>query len=269
MNKINAKLGITAGLFILAGYAALSWRPDAAEVNLTSNEYNVLTVQGRIVYEQTGKDMQRGDLYVTGTPLNFTTQTSRAAIVNEVNGRYVLTSSKGKLKVLPAANNVSSRSGAILNVVDLKNHFTGRYLILDVARIPVGVEAFPMNETKFFYLTYMHDGEEIPKKLRSEGDAIILDAEEIFKIDGKPIPVTEKEMTLYYKSDKTYKINTFTPVFADETILKEEVTILLGSMKDADNAKKTGAITAYLNEFYGSPSKDNLAAWLKKEFGIE
>ena len=213
--------------------------------------------------------MQRGDLYVTGTPLNFTTQTSRAAIVNDVNGRYVLSSSKGKLKVLPAANNVSSRSGAILNIVDLKNHFSGRYLVLDVAKVAVNKESFPMSETSFFYLTYLHEGEQIAKKLSYEGDNLLLDAEEIFKIDGKAIPVSEKEMTLYYKSDKTYKVNTFTPVFADEQMLKEEVNVLLESMKDADNAKKTGEINAYLYEFYGNPSKDNLAAWLKKEFGIE
>jgi hypothetical protein len=265
----NVKWGIGLGILVLAGVSALSLRKNTAEISLTANEYKVLTVQGHIIFEQTGKDMQRGDLYVTGTPLNFADVTSRAAIVNDANGRYVLSSTKGKLKVLPAANNVSSRSGAILNIVDLKNHFSGRYLVLDVAKVAVGVESFPLNETSFFYLTYMHEGEEIPKKLPSEGDNIVLSAEEIFKIDGKPIPVTEKEMTLYYKGDKTYKINTFTPVFADEAALKEEVSILVEALKDADNAKKTGEITAYLNEFYGSPSKENLAGWLKKEFGIE
>lgn len=263
------KAGFGIGLVALAGISVLSFRKNVSEVNLTSNEYKVLTVQGRIIFEQTGEDMERGDLYVTGTPLNFITTSSRAAIVNEVNGRYVLSSSKGKLKVLPAANNVSSRSGAILNVVDLKNHFTGRYLVLDVAKVPVGVEAFPMNENNFFYLTYEHNGEQIPKKLSHDGENLILDRNEIFKVDGNPIPVTEKEMTLYYKGDKTYKINTFTPVFTDETILKEEVSILLDAIKSADTAKKTGEVTAYLNEFYGSPSKDNLAAWLKKEFNLE
>src|SRR5688572_32625496 len=103
---MNIKWGVSLGFLALAGISALSWRGNKAEVNLTENEYKVLTVQGRIIFEQTGKDMQRGDLYVTGTPLNFTTQTSRAAIVNDVNGRYVLSSTKGKLKVLPAANNV-------------------------------------------------------------------------------------------------------------------------------------------------------------------
>jgi len=256
-------------LSLLGIIFGLSFRENTAEVNLTNNEYKVLTVQGRIVFEQSGKDMQRGDLYVTGTPLDFTTAASRAAIINDVNGRFVISASKGKLRILPAANNVSSRSGAILNIVDLKNHFSGRYLVIKRGEIQVGQEAFPMNETNFFYVTYIHDGESIPKKLRSEGDYLILDAAEIFMIDGVAIPVSEKEMTLYYKSDKTLKISTFTPVFADTDQLKEEVGMLLETLQKETTLKKIDEITAYLNEFYGSPNKDNLATWLKTEFSLE
>jgi hypothetical protein len=256
--------------FALAAIATgLSFRTSKTEVNLSSNEYNVLTVQGRIVFEASGKDMQRGDLYVTGTPLNFTTATSRAAIVNDVNGRYVLSSSKGKLKILPAADNVTSRGGAILNIVDLKNHFSGRYLVIKRGEVQVSTEAFPMNEEHFFYVTYDHEGESIPKKLKAEGDFLILDAAEIYKIDGTPIPVTEKEMTLYYKGDKTYKISTFTPVFPDATQLKEEVSLLLETLQKKSGSEKVDEVTAYLNDFYGNPHKDNLASWLKAEFNLE
>ena len=248
---------------------SLSFRENKVEVNLTANEYKVLTVQGRIVFEQSGKDMQSGDVYVTGTPLEFTTPSSRAAIINDVNGRYVISASKGKLRVLPAANNVTSRGGAILNVVDLKNHFSGRYLVIKRAEVQVGSEAFPMTDEKFFYLTYEHNGESIPKKLRSEGDFLILDAAEIFMIDGAAIPVEEKEMTLYYKGEKTLKISTFTPVFADATQLKKEVSILLETFQKETNTKKIDEVTAFLIEFYGNPSKENLASWLKAEFSLE
>jgi hypothetical protein len=265
----NLRFGILITSVAALGLTGLSLRENKAEVNLTANEYKVLTVQGRIIFEQTGKDMQRGDLYVTGTPLNFTSTTDRAAIINDVNGRYVLSSSKGKLKVLPAANNVSSRGGALLNIVDLKNHFSGRYLVIGKSKIQLSPESFPMNDAKFFYLTYEHDGEQINKKLSFETDNLILDATEIFKIDGNAIPVTEKLMTLYYKGDKTYKINSFTPVFAEEKELKEEVSILLETIHEKTNADKMNEVTAYLNEFYGNPAKENLAAWLKAEFGIE
>lgn len=256
-------------LLLFSALIGVSLRSSNHEVKQSNNEYKVITVQGRIVFQQSGKDMQRGDLYVTGTPLNFETPSARAAIVNSSSGRYVLSSTKGKIKVLPAANNVSSRSGALINVVDLKNHFSDRYLILGTSKVQIGAESFPMNETSFFYLTYEHNGEIIPKKLAFENDKLIFDASDIYKIDGQPIDVVEKEMTLYYKGEKTYKINTFTPVFPNLAELKEEVTILLETLKDADNAKKKEEVTAHLNEFYGSAHKDNLNNWLKTEFNIE
>lgn len=234
-----------------------------------NNEYKVVTVQGRIIYEETGKDMMRGDNYITGTALNFTTSTARAAVVNDINGRFVLSSSKGKVKVLPAANNVSSRSGAILNIVDLKNHFIDRYFIVGIAKVQIDKESFPMDADHFFYMKYEHNGEIINKKLSFENDVLFLDRAEIFKIDGNPIEVSEKEMTLYYKSDKAIKINAFTPVFANETELKEEIKIILKASENKNNAEKINEITSYVNEFYGKPNKENFLPWLKEEFDIE
>ena len=236
-----------------------------------SDKFNVINVQGKIIFKTSGEEMKRGDIYVSGTRLDFLSSTSRAAIVNKYKGRFVLTgSSKGKLKVLPATNNMSSRSGALLNALDLKKHFSDRYLVLKRSEIQIGSAAFPMNNENFFYLTYNHEGEEIAKKLRHEGDFLILDKNEIFKIDGQAIPSSEKEMTLYYKQeDKGTKISTFIPVFADVEVLKEEVEIMLSSFEDKTNEEKIQEITSYLVEFYGTPYKSNLNAWLKAEFGLE
>lgn len=267
MRKVNA-IGLIL-LTIGAAWMGISFRKNTTEVNLSSNEYKVLTVQGRIVFEQTGKDMERGDLYVTGTPLNFISATSRAAIINEINGRYVLSSSKGKLKVLPAANNVSSRNGALLNLIDLKQHFADRYLVIGVSKIQMNAGSFPMNDSCFFYLSFDHNGETINKKLIYENDQLILDPSQIFKVDGQPIEVSEKDMTLYYKGDKNYKINTFTPVFVAEEDLKTEVSIILETLKGKEKSHIVSEVESYLFEFYGNPAHENLTTWLQKEFGIE
>lgn len=236
-----------------------------------SDKYNVITVQGKIIFKSSGEEMKRGDIYISGTRLNFLSNNSRAAIVNKSKGRFVLTgSSKGKIKVLPAVNNMSSRSGALLNVVDLKKHFNERYLVLKRSEIQIGSAAFPMDKDNFFYLTYDHNGEEIAKKLRHEGDFLILDKDEIYKVDGEPIPYTEKEMTLYYRqNEKGTKINSFTPVFADVDVLKEEINLLLSTLDDISNEEKIKEVTSYLIEFYGNPYKNNLNAWLKAEFDLE
>ena len=235
-----------------------------------TDKFNVINVQGKIVFSSSGQEMKRGDIYIAGMNLNFVDNKSRAAIVNKTQGRMVLTgSSKGKVKVLPAANNISSRSGALLNVVDLKKHFSDRYLILKRSEVQIGKEAFPMGNQEFFYLTYEHNGEEIAKKLRNEDDMLILDRDEIYKIDGKAIPYEEKEMTLYYrKNGKGMKINTFTPVFPSNKELVAEVKVLLEAFGDASDEEKVKEVTSYLNEFYGNAHKANLKSWLKAEFNL-
>jgi hypothetical protein len=236
-----------------------------------SDKFSVINVQGRIVFKKSGSDMKRGDVYVTGTPLDFVLKESRAALASRNKGRFVLTGNqKGKIKMLPAVNNISSRSGALLNVVDLKKHFNDRYLVLKRSEIQIGKDAFPMDGENFFYLKFEHNGEKIAKKLRHEGDFLIFDRDEIFRVDDQAIPVEEKLMTLYYRKDgKGMKINSFTPVFPDMDELKAEVDLLLETYEGEDDNKKINEVTAYLYEFYGNPHKDNLNDWLKSEFGLE
>ena len=232
------KIGLSIIAIVILIFGTLSWYGTSGAKKLSdSDKFNVINVQGRIVVEKSGEDMKRGDVYVTGTQLSFITNKSRAAIVNKSKGRYVLTGSvKGKVKVLPAANNISSRGGALLNIVDLKKHFSDRYLILKQSEVQIGKASFPMDKDQFFYLSYLHEGERIAKKLRYEDDYLIFDKEEIFKIDGVSIPYEEKKMTLYYRKEgKGMKINTFTPVFADNDELVEEVKMLIESFEGEPN----------------------------------
>jgi hypothetical protein len=235
--------------------------------------FKVIRVNGKILFVKTQSQMKRGDVYVNGTPLKFLTNTAKAAIINPQKGRYVLQSNtKGKVKVLPATSNVTSRAGALINQIDLQNHFSGKYLILDKDIITIGSEAFPMDDKHFFYLKYYYNDEEIAKVIPHESNKIILSKTEIFKVDGQPIPVEEKEMTLYYRNDvdkKSYKINTFTPVFPDLGELKLEIKMMLDELgEEKTDEDKISEITSYLNEFYGEPQKESLYKWLEKEFNI-
>ncbi|MCB9224752.1 MAG: hypothetical protein H6582_11280 [Crocinitomicaceae bacterium] len=267
MKKVLAGIGV----LIVIAIVSFSFNDEKQKELESADKYSVINVQGRILFTKTGTDMKRGDVYVTGTDLDFLTKTSRAALASKSKGRFVITgNSKGKVKMLPAVNNISSRGGALLNIVDLKQHFSERYLILKRSEVQIGQEAFPMNDEEFFYLVYEYNGEKIAKRLRNEGSFLILDKDEIYQVDSKPIPYEEKLMTLYYRKDgKGLKINDFTPVFPDMNELKEEVDLLLSTFEKESDDKKIEEVTGYLHEFYGNPYKDNLNDWLKSEFGLE
>lgn len=238
---------------------------------LAADKYKVIKVDGKIILEKTKEDLKKGDVFLAGMALNFKTPQSRAAVISSLKGRFILSASeKGQAKILPAANNLSSRAGALINMIDLQNHFSGRYLVIGEMKLAIGKEAFPLDNEHFFYLSFDHQGETIRKKLNAEDNHLVLNKEDIFKVDGESITYSEKEMILYYRSEgESRKINNFTPVFPSLVDLKDEVRIILDEYSDKDNEKKIKEVTSYLNEFYGRPQKDNLGAWLEAEFQLK
>lgn len=233
--------------------------------------YKVIKINGQILFVKTGVDMKRGDVFVPGTPLKFLTHTSRAAVMSQSTRFILQANAKGKVKILPATSNITSRAGALINLVDLQNHFSGKYLIFDNEKLQIGKEAFPMDDNHFFYVKFDHKGENIAKQLSFDENYLLIKKDDLFKIDGKSIPVEEKEMTLYYRnneSKKSYKINEFTPVFPDLKELKVEVAMLFKELGECSTESKITQVTAYMNDFYGKPQKENLMNWLEKEFSL-
>lgn len=138
--------------------------------------------------------------------------------------------------------------------------------------LEISPAAYPLNDKNFFYLAYDHEGETIRKKLPfEEGNKLLIQKTELFKIDGEPIEPMNTTMSLYYMENGTNAslINTFNPVFPDLTELKDEVQIIIDEFSDKPDDVKIQEITAYLGEFYGKPQKDNLAIWLNAEFGLK
>lgn len=237
-----------------------------------TDKYKVIRVDGRIIFQRTDSEMKKGDIFLSGTALSFKTPEARAAVISSIKGRFVISpSEKGQTKILPAANNISSRSGALINMIDLKNHFSGEYLVLDEIQLEIGQENFPMDASNFFYMSFTYEGEKIRKKLNhNEGNLLLIEKEDLYRIDGESIPVESMDMSLYYRQgDKSTKISEFQPIFPDLDELKDEIQIIREEFADKTNSVQIQEITAYLGEFYGKPQKENLGLWLKLEFELE
>ncbi|MFD1551300.1 hypothetical protein [Putridiphycobacter roseus] len=266
---MRTKLNLIAiAVFGLGAFSMMNQQESLK--SLTENSYKVIRVNGKIMFVKTASDMKQGDAYVEGTPIKFNSAQARAAIINKIRGRFVLSEAKkGKPIVLPATNNIASRSGALINKIDLQNHFSGNYLVLEKLALEISEKAYPQNEKSFFYLAYEYKGEVIRKKLPFTGNKVILDRDNIFKIDNEAIPVQKLEMSLYYMDEATgEKLAKFTPVFPDLDILKSEVHIIIAEGGDKPKEDRLREITSYLNEFYGKPQKDNLEDWLVQSFDI-
>jgi hypothetical protein len=246
------------------------------QTNLPDDDkYKVIKVNGQIQVKKTGKNLSQGDEFAPNTPLDFKTSESRAAVISSTKGRFVLTAdnnSKGS-NLVPAMNSVATRSGAIINMIDLKNVFTDNYVIIDEVKLKIGKDAFPMVEGEtFFYVDYEYNGEVISKMLDFSNDTLIISKSDIFKIDGKAIenPYTI-EFKLFYRNEKkeeSASINTFIAIFPETNALKQEVKVILDELAKQTEKQKLENVLSYINEFYGKPDKENVKSFLSTQFNL-
>jgi len=261
-------------LTVIFGFT-LSKTNSKKEINLALDSYKVIKVDGRIVFQTSGRDMHTGDLFNSDEKITFKTEESRAAVISKQKGRFVLTpdaKSSSASNLLPAMNNVSSRAGALINAIDLKNHFSDNYLVLEEMELKVGKDVYPMNKDNFFYLQYSYGGESVPKRLAFHGDTLEFTLKDIFTIDGKQMEVpTNTNVSLYYRDNlnkKSVKISNFNLIAPKKEELIIELEVITDELEGKESKKIKDEVTAYLNEFYGKPQKENLDDWLKRNMKL-
>lgn len=234
-------------------------------LNKPVDSYQVIRVDGTILFVKSGKNMLRGDVFAENEKIDFKTKESRAAVISKLNGRKILApeGSSGKAQLLPAMNNVATRSGALINSIDLRNYFSGKFLLFGVFETTINSESYPMSTENFFFVRYEYEGETIPKKLDFNQERLIINTEELYKIDGNPIDRSKVSgMSLYYREGtKNTMVAEFTPIAPSQEDLKEEISIILQQTSAKTEAEKLDEIHAYLNEFYGKCSKDVAKLW--------
>lgn len=243
-----------------------------------NNDYKVIKVSGTILLQKSKTALQMGTIFDENDELSFETSNARAAVTNPEKGRFILMPSNtnlafAKANLSPAMSNISSRGGAMLNALDLENHFSGKYAIIDKVDIKINPALFPMDKNNFFYMRYVYKGDTINKLLSYSNDTLIIKKSELLTVDGKPIPnpdVSTMEILYLQKGTEVKRtlINSFDPVFLDETDLLAEVLIIIADLKDKDRDTKINEIISYITEMYGKPNKENVVEWLDKKIKL-
>jgi hypothetical protein len=267
-------ISIVAGLALALALYGFTSTTNNDPATPDEDKYKVIKVNGAISYKQSGKSLSQGDVFSPTQKLIFKTTESRAAVISRSKGRFILSAkaNTSSSSLLPAMNNISSRAGALLNKIDLENHFKGNYLVLDRVELEISEKSFPMDANNFFYMQYTYNGETINKKLNNDGNKLIIDKSQLLKVDDKAIERADSpQMKLWYMKGaekKSVKINEFTPVFPNLSELKVEMEIILSELDGKSEQEKIDESTAYLNEFYGKPQKESLETWLKGNFKL-
>jgi hypothetical protein len=243
--------------------------------------FKVIKVNGTIVLKQKNISLETGTVFSEKEDLLFRNEDATAAVINSQRGRMILTNANHDLSAahsnyLPSMYNLSTRGVngsniSLENLTDLQDHFSGKYVVLGKQKIIMSSTNFPMNRDNFFFLRYIYKGEVINKKLEYSNDTLIIDKQNLFTVDGKPIPSPDNtSINLFYrKGSDSYQISTFDLIFPDMNQLTKEIQVILDEIKDKSIKEKIGEINGYINESYGKVYHGNLISWLKDNFGLK
>lgn len=261
MKKINY---MKKGLLLAASLAV------TFQLSISQDQFKVIKVFGTITFIETGDPLSQGTVFAENEGLEFQTPSSKAAVVNPEKGRMILAQSAGSgtSNFLPAMSNLSTRAGALNNLIDLQKYFEGKLVFIGQTELQVGSSQFPMDDSRFFFIRYQYNDETINKKLAFNGDKLIIDQETLFMVDEEPISREGvDELTLYYRDgNESVKINTFEGVFPASDELKNEVAIILEEFDTLEEDKQIDEVCSYIHEFYGKPVKENVEGFVKDNF---
>ena len=260
------KISVSGRLFLFLSLGVMT------SMSFAQNDYTVIKVYGTITYKKLDRYLIKGDQFKDKEILIFKTNDSRAAVISPEKGRLMITNSSNNgtsgMNFVPGLSNISTRSININSIYDIENEFSGQYLLLNRAKIPISKNLYPQNDESFFFIKYTFNKEEINKKLNFSGDTLVIDVKELLQVDGKPIQLADNsQMKLYYYKNKSSElICEFTAVMPDKEALQKEIAIIVNTYTNKESKFVFDEIKAYLTEFYGKPNDFDLNNWLKSVF---
>jgi hypothetical protein len=208
---------------------------------------------------------------------------SRAALINSKAGRIILTEQNSsdifaKAAFAPPMNTVSTRGFSnelLTSKLHISNYFNEKLLVVDNLKIRINSKTFPMTENSYFFIRYMYNGDEINKRLSYKADTLVIDKNELYTVDGKPIPNPDiNQMSLYYyeiiddNSKATY-ISSFDLIFIPREQLKNEVKIIIDECKNKPYDAIIAEVYDYLSTFYGAVDKSYVESWVNEDFDLK
>lgn len=252
-----------------------------------AEKYNVLHVKGDIRLAKTKILLKPGDVIDSEDKVIFSSGECVAALFSPSKGRFTLSPNKKniipgeefiayvKSNLFPAKKGLSTRAaGTLKNELELQQHFgRDRYVVLGLNKTRVSPEVYPMQQNAFFYLRFTHNGESVNKQLLYQEDQLILNAENILKVDGEPVPASEvSDYELFYYDANTtvsQKICTLNPVFPEEEAFAGSIQLMVNVLAHENLSKEEirSEIDGFVAEYFGYADPDMLNEWL--EINIE
>lgn len=242
-----------------------------------AQSYTAIHVLGKIYLPDRQEYLSRGTKIDESERLEFQSADAKAAMLSSSRGRYVIqpgpkAEATDNLSfalssvITPVKGQMSTRAGGINNALDFEKQLGDAPVawLTDELSFEVSSSAYPMNDDRFFYLSYTYRGEAINKKLSNDGQSLKFIKSEIYKVDDVPIsPEDITGMELYYYDAVKGEAQLVTaPQLV--SISTDELLALQASVGAGSGEDSASALLEFINSLYGKCTAEALAGALAK-----
>ena len=161
-----------------------------------------------------GKSLKVNDVFHPSAYVEWTSPKQAMKIVDTASGeqrlliasQYQKSKAKNIQSYISGVRHLSSRGIGASNIVALRATLSDHFFFTDSLKIETD---FPTDNHRFFYISYTYNGKEINKMIPNSNGSFTI-SQDIFTIDGKPIPPFDTTLSVFYIDKTTGKVTLIT-----------------------------------------------------------
>lgn len=262
------KLAFTLSFFFLALFVG-------------AQTYTVVHVKGAIMNNTTNSSLKPGTKINASDEIKFGAKDAMALVISSEKGRMILKPNTGnenpdsellavvKNTLLPSTSRLSTRSGGIVNMMDLQKQLgEGGFVCLEERKVKFDCEKVMGTCNGIFFVSFKYKGENVNKKLEYNEGALIINRDKFLSVDDKAIEASEcsdfKLMFLNKDENTKVEITMFSPVFPDMEALEEELSIMSQAYSGESDEKKKEEYIQFMRSIYGDVDAKEFNKWLEE-----
>lgn len=229
---------------------------------INAQEFSIIKVKGEVSYNKSGAKVKVQDKVEESTKLDFNVENDYAIGFNsELGSRYFRNKGgNSETNYLPTLA-FATRGAQEHNEVTLKEYFKDSLLLTNELTFMLGANM----DVDTFFIKYNYKNQAINKLLSKTDNKVIIERNELFKVDGKPIedPYAINVSLFYLKNKKAKLVNSFKFICPNLNELSKEVLGMEQLCNEMEPAKKDDFLLQYLNAEYGRIDADIMKNWLQ------
>ena len=248
-----------------------------------ADDYFVIHLRGIVINKTTNKTLKVGDRLTETDKIQFKSTDAVAVVISSQKGRFTLSGSNKPVNstfdsyialvknvLIPSKSRgmMSTRSLHTTSISNLDSILDTNQFFFpgEITKLRLSENKYPMNKQKYFVWQFTYNGKVVKSILPSDKDSLVIDRKKIYVVNGNYIaPESAGKAKLFYlENASARKIADFTPVFAEDDVLKAECEILLTALKDRhlQRPEMIEELYKYVEDEYGRTDFATFEKWV-------